>query len=195
MVAFALLSTATFGADELPKSDADEPFEVEPPMLIPYRGDDEDPAAVAQATPVPVGLARLERDFERAKRNAGSAEHLFKIGVLAKVEIEQRTLRMIRLQAEVESARLALAREEFAVVEKGLAAGNVSQEEFKQAQETLARATGVSQAAADKQDEAEIKMAESNLQRQRKLLSLGSGRKSEVARAEQKLAELKAQKN
>ena len=195
MMALALLSTAAFGADELPKSEVDEPFEVEPPMLIPYRGDEEDPAAVAQATPVPVGLARLERDFERAKRNAGSAEHLFKIGVLAKVEIEQRTLRMIRLQAEVESARLALAREEFAVVEKGLAAGDVSPEEFKQAQETLARATAVSQAAAEKQDEAEVKMAESNLQRQRKLLSLGSGRKSEVARAEQKLAELKAQKN
>ena len=43
--------------------------------------------------------------------------------------------------------------------------------------------------------QAELNAAELNLRRQQKLLALGSGRKSEVARAEQKLAELKASKN
>jgi len=46
-----------------------------------------------------------------------------------------------------------------------------------------------------KREHAEIEAAETNLRRQRKLLALGSARKSDVVRAEQKLAELKAPKN
>lgn len=195
MVAILALPTAAFTADDLPKSDPDETFEVEPPLLIPNRDSEPDPEAIADHAPVQLSLERLEKDFERSKRNAGGAERLFRIGVLAKVEVEQRNLRMVRLEAELENARLALLKEEFAIVEKGLAAGEVSKAELARAEAALGKAISVAQAATVKRERAELEVAEANVQRQRKLLSLGSGRKSEVARAEQKLADLKASKN
>jgi hypothetical protein len=181
--------------DDLPKSDADESFEVEPPLLIPNRDDEPGSVSVRSAALPPVNVQRLEKDFERAKRSAGGADHLFKIGVLAKVEVEQRTLRMIRLQSDLENARLTLIKEEFAQKEKSMAAKEITKEDFKEIETALARAISAAHAAATHRDQAELEAAESNLRRQQQLLSLGSGRKSEVARAEQKLAELKAQKN
>jgi hypothetical protein len=181
--------------DDLPKNDTDESFEIEPPVLIPNRDNEPGSVSVRSAVPPPVDVQRLEKDLERAKRSAGGAEHLYKIGVLAKMEVEQRTLRMIRLQCDLENARLTLAKEEFAQIEKNLAAGEISKEDFKETEMALARAISVAHAATARRDQAELEAAESNLRRQRQLLSLGSGRKSEVARAEQKLAELKAQKN
>jgi len=49
--------------------------------------------------------------------------------------------------------------------------------------------------AAAARERAELDAAQLNVERQRKLLALGSGRKSEVSRAEQKLAELKTPKD
>jgi hypothetical protein len=187
------LSTTVIATDELPNNDADETFEVEPPILIPNRDLEPDSAAVAAAS-VPSDLQRLEKDLERAKRSAGGAEHLYKIGVLAKVEVEQRNLRMIRLQSEVENARLALAKEELEVLQKATS-GETSREALQEAANSLAHAISAAHTAAANRERAELEFAEANVQRQRKLLSLGSGRKSEVAKAEEKLAELKAQKN
>jgi hypothetical protein len=186
---------AVIAADELPNNDADETFEVEPPILIPNRDNEPGAVSVTSASPVPADLQRLEKDLERAKRSAGGAGHLYKIGVLAKVEVEQRNLRMIRLQSEVASARLVLAKEEFALLEEAVAAGEISKKDLAQAESTLAHAISAAHTAAANRERAEFEFAEANVQRQRKLLSLGSGRKSEVAKAEQKLAELKAQKN
>jgi hypothetical protein len=193
----AALATAALPADQLPKSDDDDAsFEVEPPLLIPYRGPEAGSASVTTAGPAPnVDLARLEQDLERARRRAQNAEHLFKIGVLAKVEAEQRALRVVRLQADLENARLAVVKEEFASLEKSRTAGEISKEDFKETENALARAISAAHAAASSREHAELEAAEANVRRQQQLLSLGSGRKSEVARAEQKLAELKAQKN
>lgn len=189
-------ATTVLAEDNLPKHDEDESFEVEPPLLIPYRDADSGSISVTPATPAPAAdLEQLERNLERAKRSAGGAEHLFKIGVLARVEVEQRTLRMIRLQSDLENARLARAKEEFALLEKSLAAGEISKEDFKGAETALSHAISVAHVAAANRQRAELEAAELNLQRQQKLLDLGSGRKAEVARAERKLAELKAQKN
>ena len=51
------------------------------------------------------------------------------------------------------------------------------------------------QIAGAKRERAELDAAEANLRRQQKLLQLGSAQKSDVNRAQEKLAELKAQKN
>ena len=59
----------------------------------------------------------------------------------------------------------------------------------------LAQLTQAAQAAAAKRERAELDVAEANLHRQQELLAVGSARKSDVARAEQQLAELKGQKN
>ena len=187
--------TAALGAEELPKQDSDESFEVEPPLLIPNRSNEPLPDAATTAKSAPnLDPDRLEKDLERAKKRAAGAERLFKIGALAKVEVEQRALRVVRLQSDLESARLARAKEEIAQQEQQLAAGEISKADLSQTEVALARAIEAAHAAAANRERAELVAAESNLHRQQKLLALGSGRKSEVNRAEQKLAELKAPK-
>lgn len=182
--------------DDLPKHDDEESSEIEPPLLIPYRDAEPGSISVTSATPPPaVDLEQLERSLERAKRSAGNAEHLFKIGVLAKAEAEQRALRVVCLESDLENARLAHAKEELLLREKSLAAGEISKEDFKETETALARAISAAHTATAERKQAEIAAAELNLSRQQKLLDLGSGRKAEVARAEQKLAELREQKN
>ena len=183
-------------AQELPKEEADDSFEVEPPLLIPNRSNEPLPdAGAAGKSTSNVDPHRLEKQLERAKKGAAGAEHLYKIGVLAKVELEQRALRVVRLESELENARLARAKEELTQQEQKLAAGEISKADLSQTEAGLARAIEAAHAAAEKRQRAEIEAAERNVRRQQKLLAVGSGRKSEVNRAEQKLAELKAPKD
>ena len=116
------------------------------------------------------------------------------MGALAKVEAEQRALKAVRLQSDLENARLARIKTNAAARD----GGNKAEAAATPAAVTdaeLARAIEAAHAAARKREEAELAAAEANLTRQQKLLSLGSGRKADVARAEQKLAELKATRN
>jgi hypothetical protein len=182
---WAAASALVFGAEELPVSDPEASFEVEPPLLIPYRlpgtpGE----VSVAETNPAAVDLERLSKEVERAKRSAISAERLFRIGALAKVEAEQRALKAVRLQSDLENARLARIK-----------AGAATATPSAAADAELARAIEAAHTAAKKREEAELAAAETNLARQQKLLSLGSGRRADVARAERKLAELKAARN
>jgi hypothetical protein len=190
------LTAAALVAEELPKQDSDESFEVEPPLLIPNRSNEPLSDATGATKPEPsLDPDRLEKDLERAKKSAAGAERLFKIGALAKVEVEQRTLRVVRLQSDLENARLARAKEEIAQQEQRLAAGEISKADVSRTETALALAIEAAHAAAARRERAELEAAELNLRRQQKLLALGSGRKSEVSRAEQKLAELKAPKD
>ena len=198
---FALLTLlavtmSIFAENELPKSDTDDSFEIEPPLLIPNRDLEKAPAVTSNATPAPpASPEKLEKDLERAKRNATGAERLFKIGAISKVEAEQRALRVVRLQLDLASARLALAKEAMMEQETRVAAGEISKADTIETETTLARAIEAAHAAAAERERAEVDFAEANLHRQQKLLALGTGRKSDVARAEQKLSELKAPKN
>ena len=144
---FSVLVTAMmsiFAANELPKKDDDESFEVEPPLLIPNRDAEKSPLANASATPAPiVDPDKLEKELERAKRSAAGAERLFKIGAIAKVEAEQRTLRVARLQSELENARLTLAKEALTEQETRVAAGEISKAELANTETSLAHAIQV----------------------------------------------------
>jgi outer membrane protein TolC len=194
--ALALGSIGICAAAELPRSDTDESFEVEPPLLIPNRDLEKPPVANDEATPAPiVDSEKLEKDLARAKRSATGADRLFKIGVISKADAEQRVLRVARLESDLENARLALARETLAQEETRVAAGEIAKADLAEAEAQLARAMEAAHTAAAKRERAELDFAESNLHRQQKLLALGTGRKSDVARAEQKLAELKAPKS
>jgi len=185
---------AALAADQPPPSDADVSFEIEPPLLIPNRSDE--PLASVVATPAQdIDLARMEKNFQRAKGTAAGVERFCKIGALSKVEAEQRALRAIRLESDLANARLARAKEEMMQKEKQLAAGEISKQDLTQTESALALAIEAAHAAAAKRQRAELEAAEANVHRQEKLLALGSARKSDVSRAEQKLAELKAQKN
>jgi hypothetical protein len=199
----ALGLTSALIAGDLPKQESgdDDSFEVEPPLLIPYRSPDVNSKAAVDAAKAngnpsaPYDVERLERDVERAKRGAAGAERLYRIGAISKVEAEQRALKVVRLQSELENARLVLAKAEAAAHEEAKSAGTTPKEDAAPVDANLAHAIEAAHAAAKKREAAEIAEAEVNLARQQKLLMLGYGRKSEVAKAERKLAELKAAKN
>jgi hypothetical protein len=163
-------------------------FEVEPPLLVQPDGRPIAPNDSPGATSAPVQeLAQLEKQLERAKKSAAAAERLWKAGVLAKLEAEQRALRVVRLEAELAKARLAELQKstpaDDAIVQTG--------ENQRAGREDLKFAQAAAEEAAARLAKAELEAAILNLQRQKKLLALGSARKSDVARAEEKLAALR----
>jgi hypothetical protein len=187
VTAFAL-AMAAWAADQSAENKSEEPdsFDVEPPILKQNLSDE----------PLPSGdLARLEKQLQRAKQNAAGAERFYKIGVLAKMEVEQRLLKVIRCESDLANARVARAKEELAEKESQLATGEITSDELESMKTALTQLTEAAQAATAKRERSELEAAEANLRRQQKLLKLGIGQKSDVTRAEEKLAELKAQKN
>jgi len=188
----AALVVVAFAQEDSTTDNVDS-FDIEPPLLIPNRGNE--PLPDVAALDADVDLAQLEKNLERAERNAGGAERLYRMGALSKVEAEQGALRVIRLKSNLENARLARAKVD--VVQKGkqVAAGQIAKEQLAEAETLLAYAIKAAHAAAAERERAELEAAKINLRRQQKLLALGSARKSDVSRAEQKLAELKTPKN
>jgi hypothetical protein len=187
-VTLLALAMAVWAANQSAENKSEEPdsFDVEPPILKQNLSEG----------PLPDGdLARLEKQLERAKKNAAGAERLYKIGVLAKMEVEQRLLKVIRCESDLANARVARAKEELAEKESQLATGEITRDELESMKTALAQLTEAAQAATAKRERSELEAAEANLRRQQKLLKLGIGQKSDVTRAEEKLAELKAQKN
>ena len=190
----ALLATAmvTIAADPSARHKSDEPeaFDIEPPILKQNLSDERLPAA---GTP-DAEVARLEKQLERAKRNADGAERLYKIGVLARVEVEQRLLKVVRTESDLASARVTQVKEKVDEEEYRVASGENAKDELDAAKATLAQLIETAEVAAAKRERAELEAAEANLRRQQKLLKLGSADKSDVDRAQERLAELKAPK-
>jgi hypothetical protein len=187
-VTLVALAMTVWAADQSAENKSEEPdsFDVEPPILKQNLSDE----------PLPNGdMARLEKQLERAKQNAAGAERLYKIGVLAKMEVEQRLLKVMRCESDLANARVARAKEELAEKESQLATGEITRDELESIKTALAQLTEAAQVATAKRERAELEAAEANLRRQQKLLKLGIGQKSDVTRAEEKLAELKAPKN
>ena len=118
-----------------------------------------------------------------------------KIGALSKLEVEQRRLRVIHLEFDLANARLVAAKEQMLEKDKQLGTGEIAKTDVSPAENNLALAIQAAHTATTRREQADIDAAEANVHRQEKLLALHSARKSDVARAEQKLAELKAAKN
>ena len=187
-VTLLALAMAVCAADQSAANKSEEPdsFDVEPPILKQNLSDE----------PLPDGdMARLEKQLQRAKQNAAGAERLYKIGVLAKMEVEQRLLKVIRCESDLANARVARAKEELAEKESQLATGEITKDELDSIKTALAQLTEAAQVATAKRERAELEAAEANLRRQQKLLKLGIAGKDDVDRAQEKLAELKAPKN
>ena len=187
-VTLLALAMAVCAADQSAANKSEEPdsFDVEPPILKQNLSDE----------PLPDGdMARLEKQLQRAKQNAAGAERLYKIGVLAKMEVEQRLLRVVRYESDLANARVARAKEELAEKESQLATGEITKDELESIKTALAQLTEAAQVATAKRERAELEAAEANLRRQQKLLKLGIAGKDDVDRAQEKLAELKAPKN
>jgi hypothetical protein len=192
---FTLLFAATLLAeDELPK-DPSEPMDIEPPLLIqeaPNRN-------IVYITPAAPGQKDLDPErvavaLEKARKSAASGERLYKSGVIAKVDAENRVLKVIRLESDLAEAKLELAKQNVELQQARLDTGEISSDELETAKSMLAAATKEAESAVARKDQAELDAAMLNLRRQQKLLAMGSGRRSEVNRAQEKVSALQ-QKN
>jgi hypothetical protein len=188
-----LLSGAALAADK-PTDPEPGSFDIEPPLLVPNR-DREKNVDAATSPAREVDLAKLEKEFERAKRNLAGLDRLLKIGALSKLEVEQRRLRVVHLEFELANAHLVTAKEQMVEKEKQLNAGEIAKVDVTPTANDLALAIQAAHAAHTKSDQADIDAAEANVHRQEKLLALGSARKKDVDRALQKLAHLRAQEH
>jgi hypothetical protein len=188
-VMFLTSAMIALAADQSSNSDEPGEFDIEPPILKQNLSDE-----LAEAGTPDGDVVRCEKKLERAKRNAAGAERLWKIGVLAKVEVEQRALKVIKCETELASARVAQAKGTVAQQEARVASGETTKQESEVAKTALAQLIDAEQKAVVKRESAELESAEANLRRQQRLLKLGSAHKSDVSNAEEKLAELKAPK-
>lgn len=190
-VMFLTSAMIALAADQSSNSAEPAEFDIEPPILKQNLSDE-----LTAAAGTPDGdVARWEKQLERAKKSAAGAERFWKIGVLAKVEVEQRALKVVKCEAELATARVAQAQERIAAQESRAASGEVAKQEVDTAKAALTQLMEAAQKAVARRDTAEVESAETNVRRQQRLLKLGSARKSDVINAEEKLAELKAPKN
>ena len=189
-VMFLTSAMIALAADQSSNSEEPGQFDIEPPILKQNLSDE-----LAEAGTPDGDVARCDKKLERAKRNAAGAERLWKIGVLAKVEVEQRALKAVKCETELASVRVAQAKETVTQQESRVAAGETTKQELEVAKTALAQFIEAEQKAVAKRQSAELEFAEANLRRQQRLLKLGSAHKSDVTNAEEKLAELKGPKN
>jgi hypothetical protein len=198
VVAFAAivsLPLSSLLAQDLPKS-GDDSIDIEPPLLIPPRepapaSDDSD----EDASEPELDAGKLVKLVEIAKKNAAAATRLVKNGVLSKVEAELRALRVVRLESELAKAQMLAADEQVTAQKSRLAAGQATQADVDLATAALTRAKAAAQVAGENYHKAQLENAAINLSRQRKLFKLGSAHKSDVARAEERLAKLQQNGN
>ena len=82
------------------------------------------------------------------------------------------------------------AQQQLASLKARFLVGQASQPEVDAATTALTQASAAAQEAEAKYHQAQLEAAELNLRRQQQLLKLGSAHKSDVVRAEEKLAQL-----
>src|SRR5215831_393485 len=133
-VTFLTSALIALAADQPNNSDEPGAFDIEPPILKQNLSDE-----LAEAGTPDADVARCEKKLERAKQSAAGAERLWKTGVLAKVEVEQRALKVIKCEAELANARVAQAKERVAEQELLVASGESSKQELDVAKAALAQ--------------------------------------------------------
>src|SRR5204862_3156550 len=136
-VMFLTSAMMALAADQSSNSDEPGEFDIEPPILKQNLSGEPLPAT---GTP-DAEVARLEKQLERAKRNADGAGRLYKIGVLAKVEVEQRLLRVVRTESDLANARVTQAKEKVAEDESRVVSGETPKDELDAAKAALAQLT------------------------------------------------------
>lgn len=188
-VAIFFSAAVAVAQEELPKADPADDLEIEPPLLI----KDGKPLVPIATPDSPAGdPQQLQIAVERAKRAANAAERQVKAGIISKVQAEDRALKVVRLERDLANARLDAAKQEHADKQQQLEDGKVTQAEVDEAATSEREAEQAARVAAENLRRAEIDAARANVDRQKKLLALGSGHKSDVSRAEEKLSQLSA---
>lgn len=184
------IASRMLAQEELPKSDENEALEIEPPLLI--QNGALLPPVIADVSRPETQPERLQMLLERAKQNAASGERLWRSGVIAKIQAEERLLKVVRLEADLAVALLERAKAEAGLRHERAETGKSKPTELDQ---SVAAASETARNAVARRDRAELESAETNLRRQQKLMALGSARKADVERAAEKLARLAQKTN
>src|SRR2546423_6822268 len=193
---FVLAFAATLPAQEQLPTNPEEPMDIEPPLLI-QEAPNQNIVYTTAANPADKPAADVDQiaaSLEKARRSAASGERLYKGGIIAKVEAENRALKVIRLEAEWAEAKAELAKQNVALQQARLETGEIGESELETAKSLELAAGKDAESAVARKEKAEFDAAVLNLRRQQKLLAMGSGRKSEVNRAQEKVSALQ-QKN
>jgi len=196
LLAFPLsvfLAASLLAEDELP-TDPGEPLDIEPPLLIQEIPSRDQARSTSEVSPE-LDSERIQIALGNAKKSAASGERLCRSGVIARVEAENRVLKVVRLESDLANAKLEVAKQIAATQQTRFEAKEIPESELEIVKSALVAATNEAASAAARREKAELDAALMNLSRQKKLLALGSGRKSEVSRAEEKVAALQQQKN
>ena len=184
-----VLTASILAAEEDLPQDPEEPMEIEPPLLVPPTLD-RGPFPAGSAPVAALDPERIQLALDKARKSAASGEKLFRMGIIAKLDAENRTLKVVRLEADLANARVEIAKKDLEEKQSRFDAGEITKAELDIAQIAVTTATNEAAAIVAKRDKAELDEALLNLQRQKKLLALGSGRKSDVTRAQEKVSAL-----
>lgn len=189
------LSAATvFALDEdLPAPNEGLPLEIDPPLLIQNRDREGSLPDGNLNAELLLDVEKIERDVSGAERNAGSAERLYKAGIISKAEAEERIFKVVRLQAKLGEARVQQAKRDLEQLKSERIVGVVTLEDVNAAERLVNEALQTADRATEEFRRAETASAARDVQRQQKLLALGSGRKGDLRRAQEKLADLQQQ--
>jgi outer membrane protein TolC len=183
-------------AQETLPTNPEEPTDIEPPLLI-QQAPNQNIVYTTPADPTDKpapDLDQLAASLEKAKKSAASGERLYKGGIIAKVEAENRALKVVRVEAELAEAKLELAKQNVEDQQARFKAGEIAESDVETAKSLELSAAKEAEIAVARKEKAEFDAAVLNLHRQQKLLAMGSGRKSEVNRAQEKVSALQ-QKN
>src|SRR5207237_9011764 len=87
------LAASLMATDELP-TDPGEPLEIEPPLLIQEIPSRDQVHPTSEVAPE-LDPERIQTALENAKKSAASGERLYRNGVIAKAEAENRALKVV----------------------------------------------------------------------------------------------------
>lgn len=189
MIVLLLLTALLRAQDEdLPKHVQGESFDFEPKLML--DGPHAAPEAVGE--PPSEGSAeqrvkQLEVALQRAEQRAADSEQLYKEGILARVEAEDRVLRVIRARKELADANLIVAAGHADAVKKSFDAHTAAKSDLSAANLALVTARETAATASSEWEKAQLEAAREDLKRKRKLYAEGVGSRREVEIAEDRL--------
>ena len=172
--------------DDLPHHSPGESLDFEPKLML------DGPHALpldASPTPSPADrVAQCQASLLRAQQRAAAGNELFEDGLLAKVEVEARLLRVVQARSELAGALFDAAAVNADAVKSAFAAHHASQPDLDAANAALNTAKSAAAAASAAWEKAQLDAATLDLQRKRKLYSEGVGSRRELQMAEDRVA-------
>ena len=191
----ALAGGALAAENDLPKRQAGEPADGGTALFPKDIGDvlpgKELPVFETLAPEPEINVDRAKAAFERAQRKEQRWQKLVKSGVLSRVEAEASVLATARARARYERARVTAQQRALEELKSRAAGGQLSADTVSAAESALQTAQTMAADAEANLRRTELLLAETNVERQRRLLVLGAGSKTQLKRAESALLQLK----